>query len=102
MNISIQSIYPNKQSFSLKNVGFSERKEAGILHWPLGTIYLCVLLLTACQPQTGGRETGSNEKATLTITHAKIITLDEQNTVAQAVAIKEGKIIAVGTNAEIE
>ncbi len=34
--------------------------------------------------------------------NGKIITVDQQNTIAEAVAIKDGKILAVGSNEEIE
>jgi predicted amidohydrolase YtcJ len=72
--------------------------------WIAHTIYtfsLC-LLLAACQPQRPTKDAGEAEKATLIINNAKILTLNEQNTIAQAVAIKNGKIVAVGTNVEIE
>jgi len=41
------------------------------------------------------------EKADIIIHNAKIYTLDKKNTIAQAMAIKDGKIIAVGAEREI-
>jgi predicted amidohydrolase YtcJ len=40
--------------------------------------------------------------ADLIIRNAKVITVDERFTINQAVAVKEGKIVAVGTNNEIK
>ncbi len=62
-----------------------------------------VLLLTGCNPQTTtSTDKSATGKATLLITNANIITLDERNTLAQALAIADGKILAVGTNAQME
>ncbi|UCC62915.1 MAG: amidohydrolase, partial [Anaerolineae bacterium] len=38
----------------------------------------------------------------LILRNAKIYTLDARNTVAQAVAVKDGRILAVGSDAEVE
>ena len=38
----------------------------------------------------------------LILTDGRFYTLDAENTVAQAVAIKDGRFVAVGSNAEIE
>ncbi|MFT3796164.1 amidohydrolase [Flavobacterium sp.] len=43
----------------------------------------------------------AQKKATLIVANAKVITLDDRNPQAQAVAISGNKIIAVGTSAEI-
>lgn len=40
--------------------------------------------------------------ADLIITNGKIATLDEKSTIAEAVAIKDGKVLSVGSTAEIE
>ena len=62
-----------------------------------------VLLLTGCNPQTTtSTDKSATGKATLLITNANIITLDERNTLAQALAIADGKILAVGTGAQME
>ncbi|MFZ1371969.1 MAG: amidohydrolase family protein, partial [Ferruginibacter sp.] len=43
----------------------------------------------------------SRQKADLIIHHAKIYTVDEKFSVAEAMAVSGGKIIAIGTNEEI-
>ncbi len=50
---------------------------------------LLLLLATAC---------GRREKADLIVHHARIYTMDSANTVAAAMAIRNGEILAVGTN----
>src|SRR6266511_2961750 len=72
-----------------------------------------------CPPGTGGRryhtaDGSSLERrlaamalhhalsADLLLIHGQILTMDAHDTVAQAVAVKDGKIMAVGANAEIE
>ncbi len=52
----------------------------------------CLLLFTSCN---------TAQKADLIIHHAKIYTVDENFSTAEAMAIKDGKIIAVGKNEEI-
>ncbi len=39
--------------------------------------------------------------ADLILTDARVLTLDTQNTLAEAVAVKDGRIVAVGTNADV-
>ena len=41
------------------------------------------------------------QKVPLIVHHAKIYTVDEQFTIAEAMAIRDGKIVAVGTNDDI-
>ena len=41
-------------------------------------------------------------KADLLITNGKVITVDRDFRIKQAVAVKDGKIVAVGTNADVE
>ena len=38
------------------------------------------------------------QKADLVVTNAKVVTLDPASTIAQALAVREGRIVAVGTN----
>ena len=40
--------------------------------------------------------------ADLVITNGKVITVDQDFSIKQAVAVKEGKILSVGTNDEVE
>ena len=42
------------------------------------------------------------QKADLIVTNAKIVTLDSGSTVAQALAVREGRIVAVGGNDAVE
>ena len=42
------------------------------------------------------------QKADLIVTNAKIVTLDPASTVAQALAVREGRIVAVGGNDAVE
>ncbi|QDV20199.1 N-substituted formamide deformylase precursor [Gimesia panareensis] len=42
------------------------------------------------------------ETATLIFKNGKVITLDKQSRIAEAIAIREGKILAVGSNAEMQ
>lgn len=62
-----------------------------LTRYPLPVLLL--LLITAC---------GRREKADLIIHHANIYTLDSANTRAQAMAVKDGKVLAVGTNEFIQ
>lgn len=57
-----------------------------------GIFLLVVLLLGACS---------SKEQADLLIHHAKIYTVDSSFSIAEAVVIKDGKFLAVGSNDEI-
>ena len=51
-----------------------------------------MLLCTSCK---------FRQKAELIVHHAKVYTVDEKFSVAQAMAVNDGKIIAIGTNDEI-
>src|SRR6476619_7029505 len=42
------------------------------------------------------------QKADLIVTNAKIVTLDPASTIAQALAVREGKIVAIGGNDAVE
>jgi predicted amidohydrolase YtcJ len=44
----------------------------------------------------------TNNKVDLIVHHAMIYTVDSSFTVAEAMAVKDGKIVAVGTNDEIQ
>jgi len=55
------------------------------------TFFASLVFLFSCSP--------SAEKI---YTNGKVITVDSTNTIAEALAIREGKIVAVGTAAEIE
>ena len=53
---------------------------------------LCLILFSSCK---------FRQKADLIIHHAKIYTVDESFSVAEAMAIRDGKIIAIGKNDDV-
>ncbi len=55
-------------------------------------LFICILCFSSCK---------FREKTSLVVHHAKIYTVDNNFTVVEAMAISDGKIIAVGTNDEI-
>ncbi len=60
----------------------------------LVVLIVCVLA-SACSPQA------KLDVAEIVLTNGKIVTVDEAGTIAEAVAVENGKIAAVGTNDEI-
>ncbi len=76
-------------------------RAAGRLTRAVSFLVLC-LLAAACGPKKPAADAGSAEKATLIIRNAAVITLDDRTPEAQAVAIRDGKILAVGTNEAID
>ena len=69
-----------------------------LAHCRLPTVYClmpiacCILFFTSCK---------FRQKAELIIHHAKIYMVDDKFSVAEAMAVNDGKIIAIGTNDEI-
>jgi len=63
-----------------------------LLHYCPLLIACCLLFFTSCK---------FRQKAELIIHHAKIYTVDGKFSVAEAMAINDGKIIAIGTNDDI-
>jgi len=61
---------------------------------PLVSLLVITLSLSAC-------ERVKNEPAEVVVHHAHILTMDEAMPVAQAIAIRSGRIVAVGTDAEL-
>ena len=60
---------------------------------------LCALLaLASC---AGPSESGPLEPADLVVHHAKVVTVDRDFRIAEAIAVKDGRIVAVGDDAEI-
>ncbi|MCR8921200.1 amidohydrolase family protein [Dasania sp. GY-MA-18] len=55
--------------------------------------------LAACSP---GSPPASQAKADLILNNAKVYTVDEQQPWAEAVAVKDGKIVFVGSNQEVQ
>jgi predicted amidohydrolase YtcJ len=64
-----------------------------------------VLAITGCaateQPPSVARALAPGEYADTVFTNGKIVTVDERFTIAQALAIKNGRIVAVGANANV-
>lgn len=58
---------------------------------------ICVVLLLCVFASLAAAET-----ATLIFKNGKVITLDKQSRIAEAIAMRDGKILAVGSNAEIQ
>ena len=66
-----------------------------------GDRYLVVVLgmvLASC----GGGGPSAEQSADIALVNGKIITVDAADSVAEAVAVKDGRIVAVGSSAEIE
>ena len=64
-------------------------------------LLLIGLLWTTNSIQTASGERSSNSSADLVLFNGKIITVDPSDSIAQAVAVKDGKILKVGKNSEI-
>jgi predicted amidohydrolase YtcJ len=62
---------------------------------------LSAAVALALLPLTGGRVTMAAEAADLILYNGRIATQDERRSMAQALAIKDGRIIATGTDAQI-
>ena len=54
--------------------------------------FALVCTLTACSPATG------SSNADLVLYNGKVITVDSTDSIVQAIAIKDGKIVAVGSD----
>ncbi|MCG7588265.1 amidohydrolase, partial [Photobacterium sp. OFAV2-7] len=82
--------------------------KASLIKHPLRymTLALSAALLIGCEQTSLLSSAASNEAAPLTadliVKDAKITTLDESNPSAQAIAIKDGVIIRVGNNQDVE
>ena len=64
-------------------------------------LLLIGLLWTTNSIQPASGERSSNSAADLVLFNGKIITVDPSDSIAQAVAVKDGKILKVGKNSEI-
>ncbi len=65
---------------------------------PKKLLHHCLLLIAICQLFSSCK---FRQKAALIIHHAKIYTVDDKFSVAEAMVVNDGKIIAIGTNEEI-
>ncbi len=66
-------------------------------HYFIGVIGLCILLAA-----TGCQKKPASEKADLVLRHGKIITMDDDNMEAEALAVKDETILAVGSAEDIK
>jgi len=61
-----------------------------------------VTLIICCFPAACSKKMRDYDMADLALINGKIVTVDENESIAQAVAVKFGRILAVGTNEEIK
>ena len=66
----------------------------------LNVLLALVLTLTGCASQSA--TTSQKEVADVVVLDAKVYTQDENNTIAEAFAVKDGKITAVGNNDDVK
>ncbi|WP_234685793.1 amidohydrolase [Bradyrhizobium monzae] len=59
---------------------------------------LLAILVISCWATLAYAQKADLQKADLVVTNAKIVTLDGASTIAQAIAVREGRIVAVGGN----
>jgi predicted amidohydrolase YtcJ len=64
---------------------------------PLAGVAAACFLLAGC-----GGSNSPAETADAVFTNAKVVTVDDKSTVAQAFAVKDGKFLAIGSNTEIQ
>ncbi|MGE3842302.1 MAG: hypothetical protein AB7I50_12000 [Vicinamibacterales bacterium] len=60
---------------------------------------LCVVLVAAVVWWTGGA--AQTARADLVLINGKIVTVDDRFSIAQAIAVKDDRIVVVGTNADV-
>jgi predicted amidohydrolase YtcJ len=65
-----------------------------LTHWGLGTL-LCASLLSSCKSTTG-------DQADLLVYNATVYTVNQEFAKAQAIAVRDGKIVAVGSSDDLK
>lgn len=65
------------------------------------TLFIILLAIALLLFDTIGTSAQRRRRVSLLIVHGKVFTGDERGTIAQAVAVNNDRIVAVGTNAEI-
>ncbi len=69
-------------------------------------LLIILIILNGCKNSSENKgdttATNNNSSADLIITNAKIAVMDKNNTIAEALAIKDGKVLAVGSNEEVK
>jgi predicted amidohydrolase YtcJ len=61
------------------------------------SLLMLVVVIISCK-----KEIKPTEKADLIVTNAKVAVMDTNRTITEAIAVKDGKVLATGTNEEIE
>lgn len=61
------------------------------------SLLMLVVVIISCK-----KEIKPTEKADLIVTNAKVAVMDTNRTITDAIAVKDGKVLATGTNEEIE
>jgi adenine deaminase len=64
-------------------------------------VVLVVGLLLVGESTWGAGTVAATPEADLVLLHGKVITVDSKDTIAQAVAVKDGKIVGVGRNEDV-
>ena len=73
-----------------------------ILTWLLPAIMLCIFPLPLLISSALALEPSAGSFADRVLVNGNILTVDAKNSIAEAIAIRDGRIMAVGTNTEIE
>jgi predicted amidohydrolase YtcJ len=64
-------------------------------------LLLFAILLSACQPNSSTSEQQATTSADLIITNAKVAVMDASRNFAEAIAVKDGKVLQTGTTEDI-
>jgi len=75
----------------------SRRSQPGVI----GVLVVVALSVVRAQPAFAQGPGSASQPADLILSNGKIITVDERFTIAQAVAVKGDRVVAVGTNQEV-
>ena len=83
----------------MAGVIISDKKTGRYSRQPLAVaLAASVVVLAAC----GGGSGDANPKAQVVYKNGKVLTLNKTDTVAEAVAVQDGKILRVGSSREID
>jgi predicted amidohydrolase YtcJ len=81
----------------IKEGVMSRRSQPGVI----GVLVVVALSVVRAQPAFAQGPGSASQPADLILSNGKIITVDERFTIAQAVAVKGDRVVAVGTNQEV-
>src|SRR5438477_12535175 len=65
--------------------------------WPAAALAVAAVLAAGCS----STPSAPTPLADLVVHHAKVATLDADSRTSEAIAVRDGRILAVGTNAEV-